>query len=438
MSAHRDRRNTATQNVSRRRVLGAVAGAAGLAIVPTLVPSRVLGENAPSKRIALGFIGVGGHGHGYNLKSFLVQDDCRAVAVCDVFGSRRKQARETVDAHNKDTACREYADFRELLAQQDIDAVCISTPDHWHVPVSMMALEAGKDVMCEKPTLTIAEGRALVDLVAKRKAVYQVGLEDRSVIQYHKMAELCRNGALGTLKTIHVKLPAGTAYPKEDPVPVPPDLNWEMWLGPAPFHPFTPNRTAWMHWRQVRDYSGGMLTDWGAHLIDTALVANSCELSGPVEVEGQGEIPQNSLATTHVNFKLHYRFANGVDMHVESGGVAIRFEGTDGWVANNGWRGPLEGTSKDLLRTKFPAETNKIWPLPPSEHRNFLDCVKSRQPTTYTAEHCQRLSTSLHIGNIAMELGRKLRWDPQAEKFVDDEAANKLLTRPAREDWKKA
>ena len=160
--------------------------------------------------------------------------------------------------------CRMYADFRELLAAKDIDAVCISTPDHWHVPIAMAALEAGKDVMCEKPTLTIAEGRALADLVAKKKAVYQVGLEDRSVIQYHKLAEWVRNGAIGELKKITVGLPSGTPYPKEEPAPVPADLNYKMWLGPAPFHPFTPNRTGPMHWRQIRDYSGGMLTDWGA------------------------------------------------------------------------------------------------------------------------------------------------------------------------------
>ena len=185
-----------------------------------------------------------------------------------------------------------------------------------------------------------------------------------------------------------------------------------------------------MHWRQVRDYSGGLLTDWGSHLMDTAQVANFAEQSGPVEVEGIGEIPTNSMATTFVNFKLHYRYANGVEMFVESGGVAIRFDGTDGWIGNNGWRGRLEGTSNELLRRKYPREGNKIWPMPPNEQRNFLDCVKSRQPTTYTAEADQRLSTTMHIGNIAMQLGRKLKWDPKSESFPGDEAANALRSRP--------
>jgi len=424
-------------SITRRRMLGRMAGIVGAGMAPMVVPSRIFGAGAPSNQITLGFIGVGGHGHSYNLRSFLVLEDARAVAVCDVFASRRKAAKETVDKHYGDHACRQYADFRELLAQKDIDAVCISTPDHWHVPISLSALEAGKDVMCEKPTLTIAEGRTLVDTVARHKAVFQIGLEDRSVIYYHKMAELARNGALGTLKTIYVKLPAGTAYPKEDPAPVPDDLDWDMWLGPAPFSPYTPNRTGAMQWRQVRDYSGGMLTDWGAHLVDTAQVANFADLGGPTEVEGEGVIPENSMATTHVKFNLRYRYANGVLMQVESGGVAIRFEGTDGWVGNNGWRGPLEGSSQDLLRQKFPAETNKMWPMPPSEHRNFLDCVKSRQPTTYTAEAAHRLSTALHVGNIALELGRKVTWDPQSESFPGDEAANALRSRVAREDWKK-
>ena len=215
------------------------------------------------------------------------------------------------------------------------------------------------------------------------------------------------------MKTIHVKLPAGSAFPIEKPAPVPPDLDWEMWLGPAPFHPFTPTRTEAMHWRQVRDYSGGLLTDWGSHIIDTAQVANFAEQSGPVEVEGTGEIPSNSMATNFVKFNLHYRYANGVEMFVDSGGVAIRFDGTDGWIGNNGWRGPLDGTSKDLLRKKYPREGNKIWPMPPNEQRNFLDCVKSREPTTYTAEADQRLSTTMHVGNIAMRSGPQVEVGPQ-------------------------
>jgi predicted dehydrogenase len=412
-----------------------MAGAVGLATAPLVLPARVFGDTAPSKHVALGFVGLGNEGYGHNLMAMLYENDARAVAVCDVMASRRARARETVDQHYSGTGCKEIADFRDLIARKDIDAVVISTPDHWHVPIALMALAAGKDVFCEKPTFTIAEGRKLVEAVDRHKAVFQTGIEDRSLIYYYRMAELVRNGAIGRLRTIRVKLPSGAAYPVEKPAPVPADLNWDLWLGPAPFHPFTPTRTEAMHWRQVRDYSGGMLTDWGSHLVDTAQVANFAEQSGPVEVEGVGEIPANSMATAFVNFKLHYRYANGVELFIESGGVAIRFDGTDGWVGNNGWCGPLEGTSQELLRRKYPRPGNKLWPKPPTEHRNFLDCVKSRRPTTYTAEADQRLSTVMHIGNIAMQLGRKLKWDPESESFPGDPAANALRSRPARDDW---
>jgi len=421
--------------ISRRRAIARMAGIAATAAAPLVLPARLFGQNAPSKQITLGFVGLGNEGYGHNLKAFLVEDDARAVAVCDVMASRRTRARETVDQQYSATGCKEIADFRELIGRKDIDAVVISTPDHWHVPIALLALEQGKDVFCEKPTLTIAEGRKLVESVARHKAVFQVGIEDRSVIYYYRMAELVRNGAIGQLKTIHVKLPAGSAFPIEKPAPVPAELNWNMWLGPAPFHPFTPTRTEAMHWRQVRDYSGGLLTDWGSHLLDTAQVANFAEASGPVEVEGTGEIPANSMATTFVTFKLHYRYANGVEMFVDSGGVALRFDGSDGWIGNNGWLGRLEGTSTELLRRKYPRAGNKIWPMPPNEQRNFLNCVKTRQPTTYTAEAGQRLSTAMHVGNIAMQLGRKLKWDPESEAFPGDEAANALRSRPARDDW---
>ncbi len=341
--------------ISRRRAIGRMAGAAGLAAAPLVLPARVFGATAPSKQITLGFVGLGNEGYGHNLMAFLVESDARAIAVCDVMAGRRTRARQRVDQQYSGTGCKEIPDFRDLIARKDIDAVVISTPDHWHVPISLMALEAGKDVFCEKPTLTIAEGRTLVQSVDRHKAVFQVGIEDRSVIYYYRMEELIRNGAIGQLKTIHVKLPAGSAFPVEQPAPVPADLNWDLWLGPAPFHPFTPTRTEAMHWRQVRDYSGGLLTDWGSHLMDTAQVANCAESSGPVEVEGTGEIPKNSMATTFITFKIHYRYANGVEMFVESGGVGIRFDGTDGWIGNNGWLGRLEGTSTESAAAEVSA-----------------------------------------------------------------------------------
>jgi len=436
MAAERDYRS----RPSRRTLLKGALGAGTAAIAaPMIVAPQVLGLDgpAPSARINLGMIGLGVHGHGYNMMSFLQLEDCRVAAVCDVFADRRKLSREAVDKKYRATGCREYADFRELLAAKDIDAVCISTPDFWHTPMSMMALEAGKDVMCEKPTLTIAEGRPLVDLVATKKAVFAVGLEDRSVIQYYKMAEWVRNGAIGKLQTIRVGLQPGTAFKKEDPAPVPPGLNWEMWQGPAPEHPYSPTRTDPQPWRNIRDYAGGKFADWGAHLLDTANVANFAELTGPVEAEGTGEVPKDSMSTMPITFKVRYKYANGVEMHVESGEPSIRFEGSGGWVGNMKWRGRLEASKEEILRIKYPPENTKIWPMPPSEHRNFIDCVKARRlDPTYNVEQGHRLSTTMHIGNIAIWLGRKVIWDPKSEAFVGDEAANALRSRPSREDWK--
>lgn len=422
---------TESPPVSRRRFIRAAA----MGAAPLILPSPLFGSQAPSNRITLGFIGVGHHGLGYNLKSFLPEEDCRAVAVCDCFASRRRSAKEVIDAHYTTKDCREFADFRDLLAQDNIDAVVISTPDHWHVPLSLLALAAGKDVFCEKPTLTIAQGRQLADEVAKRGAVFQTGLEDRSIIHYHKLAGAVRNGAIGKLKTIGVGLPfkKDHVFPAEDQAPVPDDLNYNMWLGEAPDAPYSPARTHKDCWRQIRDYAGGTLTDWGAHIMDTAQVGNFAENSGPVEVEGTGKIPPNALNSMPLEFSLKYTYANGVVMMVNTGPVFIRFEGTDGWAQVMGWRGALDAHDRGIFKIEY--EDNKIWPLPPGEHRNFLDCVKSRKPATYTAEALHRLSTAMHIGNIAMELGRKLKWDPETESFGDAEA-DALRSRPAREDWK--
>lgn len=418
-----------SQPVSRRTALRRSLIALGSA---PFIRSLGAGAEAPANRIHLACIGVGTHGLGVNLRSFLHEDAARVVAVCDAFRSRADAAKTEVDAAYGTKDCRVAQDFRELLARADVDAVVISTPDHWHVPMSLLALAAGKHVFCEKPTLTIASGRQLVEAVRKTDRVYQVGLEDRSLQHYHRLAELVRNGAIGELKSIHVKLPAGHVQPKEVDCPPPADLDWNLWTGPAPLSPYSSSRTNPEVWRQIRDYSGGKLADWGAHLIDTAQVANGAESSGPVEVEGSGEKPVDALTTQFVKYRITYRYANDVRLEVESGGIAIRFEGTAGWIGNNGWQGGLEASDPELLKPKYPPETSKLWPRPPREHRNFLDCIRSGAPTTYTAEAGQRLSTVMHIGNIAMELGRKLAWDPATETFPGDEAANALRARPER------
>lgn len=390
---------------------------------------------APSETISLGFIGVGDHGHGANLKTFLKYDDCRAVAACDVFRSRTERAVNTINETYDTKDCKGYADFRELLARDDIDAVVISTPDHWHVPLSLAAIAAGKDVFCEKPTLTIAEGRELVDAVKKHDAVFQTGLEDRSVTPYYKLAEAVRNGAIGELKHIEAVLPLHKKQYVETQQNPPEGLDWNMWLGPAPMADYSPQRVHTRGWRMIRDYSGGILTDWGSHIVDTAQVGAFAEHSGPVTIEGTGSIPEGTMNTAMQHFDLTYTYASGVTMRVKSGGVKLRFEGSEGWCGNNGWRGGLTAHDRKIFRIKH--KESKIWKQPKNEQRDFLDSVKSRKPTTYMPEDLHRLCSTLHLGNIAMELGRKLEWNPETEAFVDDAEADKLRSRTAR-DWAKA
>ncbi len=407
--------------------------AAGLA--PQFLRTPLWGASAPSKQLTMGFIGVGTHGREVNLKSFLQHEDCRVVAVCDVFADRREQARKLVDDHYGTSGCAMIADFRELIARRDIDVVVITTPDHWHTPMAIRALEAGKKVFCEKPTLTIAEGRLLVDTVKRTGGFFATALEDRSVIHYHKIAEVVRNGAIGKLKHIEVGLPISRAFPKQAPAPVPEGLDFKLWLGPAPAREYVPTLTDPSTWRQIRDFSGGTLTDWGAHLIDTANVANFAEDTGPVEAEGEGVIPPDSLNTVPLSYNLRYTYANGVTMTVKSDVPSIRCEGTEGWVGNRGWRGQLQASDLNLYRREYDPATNKLWPRWENEHRDFLDAVRDNRPPMYTAEALHRLSTSMHIGAIAMELGRKVRWDPATESFPGDTAANALRSREASASW---
>ncbi len=404
-------------------------------VAPLVLPSRLFGAEAPSKQITLGFIGLGVHGYGVNLLAFLQEEGCRALAVCDVFPDRREKARAAVDKQYGTAGCAMIADFRDLLARPDIDAVVISTPDHWHVKMALMAMAAGKKyVFCEKPTLTIAEGRELTAEVKRRGVVFATGLEDRSVIHYYKMAEVVRNGGIGRLRHIQVGLPIKPIFPREDPVPVPKGLDFELWLGPAPLRPYSPKLTDAQTWRQIRDFSGGSLTDWGAHLMDTAQVANFAENSGPVAVNGRGEIPPDAMNTVPRTYEINYTYANGVTMQVTASEPSIRFEGDAGWVGNKGWQGQLKASDLELFRHVYDPATSKIWPRPPAEHRNFLDAIRTGKPPTYTAEGLHRLSTAMHIGAIAMELGRPLRWDPEAESF-DDPAANALCRRSRRQPW---
>ena len=423
------------QDPTRRQFLRA---AAGVALFPTIIPAPALGRDgavAPSNRITVGMIGVGSHGTAVNLKGFLAQPDARVIVTCDVDRTRAEEGRQLVNRHYGNTDCATCQDFREVLARPDIDAVAISTPDHWHVPISLAAIRVGKDVLCEKPTLTIAQGRTLTDAVRRYGRVFQTATEDRSVGVYHRMAELVRNGRIGKLQTIRVMLPGDPDRRSNPaPMPVPPELDYDLWLGPAPWAPYTKDRVHY-NFRWIRDYSGGILADWGMHMFDTAQWANATDRGGPIRVNALGRFYDDPLYDTLRDFHIEYTYANGVTMIAESGGTSLRFEGTDGWVGNAGWRQPLEASSEKILRSVIGPEEIHLFTCPAGEHRNFLDCVKTRRGPYFPVEIGHRVATVCHIGNISALLGRPLRWDPARECFPDDPEANRHIARATRAPW---
>jgi len=429
--------------IERRAFLKKAASLAATSIaLPYYVQSSAIGKDAaiaPSNRITVAMIGVGGHGLGVNLRGFLAQPDAHVLVVCDVDPKRRQRAQDEVNQkyHNQD--CSACSDFREILDRDDIDAVMISTPDHWHVPIAVAAARAGKDICCEKPTLTIHQGRILADTIKRYNRVFQMSTEDRSVFVYHRMAELVRNGRIGKLHTIHVGLPAGWnvhgAHGKiRKPQPVPQGFDYDMWLGPAQYAPYTPGRCHW-NFRWILDYSGGQLTDWGAHIVDTAQWANNTERTGPLQIDGHGIFPEDSLYNTATEYHIKYKYANGVTMFIDSGPVSLNFEGTEGWLGNLGWRGNLQASSPAILNSIIKPDEIHLYTEPAGEHRNFLNCVKSRRDPYFPAEIGHRCCTVLHLGNISMLLGRKLKWDPEKERFPHDPEANRMLSRTMRSGW---
>ena len=425
--------------IGRRLFLkrAAVAAGAGITLPYVVRPSALgnAGTVAASERITLGMIGTGSHGRDMNLKTFLTFDDAHVVAVCDVVREQREIAREMVNTRYGNKDCAVYGDFREVLARADIDAVMISTPDHWHAPISIAAARAGKDVECEKPTLTVEQGRQLVETMKRYNRVFQWSTEDRAVDVYHRMCELVRNGRIGKVHTIKVELPAGPDRPgNPQPMPVPDGFDYDMWLGPAPWVPYTEDRCLY-NFRWILDYSGGELTDWGAHLLDGAQWGNDTEHTGPVEVEGKGVFWNEGLYNTAKEFHIEYTYADGVKLFVDSGTPSLRFEGSEGWIGNRGWRAPLQAEPASILNSVIGPDEVHLFTCPQGEQRNFLDCVKSRQECYFPPEIGQRCFTIAHIGNIAMMLGKRLKWDPARERFVGDNEANRMLGRAMRSPW---
>ncbi len=430
-----------TCTTSRRGFLKA----AGMVAFPLILPVRSEAAVAPSNRITLGFIGTGDHGVNMNLKSFLQNPDAQAVIVCDVDRDRMLGAQELVNQQYAQQqlsgmykGCDATQDWREVIARTDVDAVVVSTPDHWHVLPSIAAARAGKDVFCEKPlTLTVYEGRVLSDTMRQYGRVFQTASENRSKGNFLRAAELVRNGRIGKLHTIYTQLPVDpTARSMQNKPftvePVPEGFDYEMWQGPAPDAPYTKGRCHY-HFRWIFDYSGGSLTDWGAHINDIAQWANNTEYAGPIRVEGEGIFPNEGLYNTAIAWKLTYQYANGVTLICTDGSPKIRMEGSEGWIECT-WD-TIEASSREILHSEIGPGEIHLRTCPEHEQRDFLNCVKSRAATYAPAEIGHRTVTISHIGNIAMKLGRKLRWDPETERFEKDDTANRMLSRTMREPW---
>ena len=431
---------------TRRQALGALGVAGVISTFPTIVPSTVFGKNAPSNRITIGMIGMGRQARMINLKTLLNMDDVQVVAVCDVDRWRLDNAKQDVDGFYGNRDCKVHADWREVIARDDIDAIMNSTPDHWHVPISLAAVRHGKHVSCEKPlTLSIAEGRLLADAVSKHEVTFRTDSECRSNGYMHKTAQLVRNGYLGTIRRIEVGVPAGdVAGGKADPVPVPEELNYDMWLGPAPDKPYAVDR---VHppksygrpgWMRCRDTCEGMITNWGTHVLDVAQQVNDSERSGPVEIEGTGRYPPagSGLWNVLIDLKAHYLYPNGVvmDYHIDKAGAYLRVEGEEGWIQANWHRkGGFQASDRNILRTKFKDSDLR---LPQREDKqDFIYGIKNNTPTMADAEVGHRTCSLAQLAHIAIQLNRKLHWDPAKEQFIGNDQANKMLTKSYRNPW---
>lgn len=446
-------------NLTRRGVL-----AAGITF-PTIVPATVLGQNAPSNRINIGVIGVGRIARGHDMAETFKYDHAQILAVCDVDSKRLALGKQLVDeTYSKKygrpwDSARTYGDYHELLAAKDLDAVIIATPDHQHAILAVHAVKAGKDVYLQKPaSLTIAEGRTMADAVAATGRILQIGSQQRSDKpwpQFRRACELVRNGRIGQLKHVEVGLPGDPSGPDAPRQPIPANLNYDAWLGSTPeayyaemrVHPQDSfDRPGWLRCEQ---FGAGMITGWGAHHVDTAHWGMDMEHSGPVEVWGSAEFPKSGLWNVHGKFLTHARYANGVTMDI-SGDFpnGVKFIGTEGWifVARDA---PVTSSDPSFGQKPTPslaASDPKILDsvIGPNEihlrrseeqHGDWLDSIRTRKAPSATAEVGHRSCSTCLLHHAAMKTGRRLKWDPKAERFIGDDEANKMISRPQRKPY---
>jgi len=429
--------------VSRRRFL-ATAGAA--IIIPAFVPSSALGfgrKSAPSKRINVGVVGCGTQGNG-NTQGFLHNEDCQVVAACDVDKNRLAEMIKKINGHYNNQDCKGYTDYRELMKRRDIDAVMLAVPDHWHALVAVEAATRRKDIYGEKPLArTIAEQQAIVKAVKKYGRIWQTGSWQRSGTSFHKAAEIVRNGYIGKITRVEVGLPSGPINPQNQRKVLgatPPDeLDYNRWIGPSMMMPYVSDRVH-HNWRWNYNTGGGQLLDWIGHHCDIAHWGMDCDNSGPLEVEAEGDFPPADYCwNVCTKFRIEAKYPNDISMTIAGGHEDIK-HGTK-WIGTEGWvwvdRGGFEASNPDWRAYKdLPEEMRKVKLYKSRNHiGNFVDCIKSRQPTITPVETAHHSTIPGHLGLISMLTGRSLKWDSQKEVIVDDAAASLMLGRPYRDPW---
>jgi myo-inositol 2-dehydrogenase/D-chiro-inositol 1-dehydrogenase len=448
----------------RTFITTSLAGTAGAILVPTIVPSSVFGKNAPSNKINIGQIGCGRIARDHDMRETLPFDSARFVAVCDLDSKRLADAKKYVESfYTRKTGSpgyvdvKMYEDYHELLANPEIDAVIISTPDHWHSQPAMEAALAKKDIYLQKPTsLTIAEGRLLSDVVRKQGVILQVGTQQRASRQFRIAAELVRNGRIGKLHTVKIGLPGDPSGPEAPEMPVPKNLNYNAWLGSTPevyyteirVHPQSDyGRPGWLRCEQ---FGAGMITGWGQHHFDSAAWGMNTELTGPVSVEAVAQFPKSGLWDVHGDFMVKAEYANGITMYT-SGGYpnGIRYEGTEGWIFVS--RGDYVASASDpvskassakaldandpkILTSEIKENEIHLYKID-NQHGNWLDCIKSRKEPISPVEIGHRACTVCLVSHIAMKIPGKLEWDPKTEKFKNNDMANSMLSRPQRNPY---
>lgn len=426
----------------------ATLGAAGTLVIPTVLPCSVFGSSAPSNRINMAVIGCGRQSVTPNIPQLLASKHAQLVGVCDVDAWRLANAVKQVnDEYSKQkgttyNGCKAFDDYRKVMQSKEIDAVMISLPDHWHVPMAIEAARAGKHISLEKPISTcIGHGRKLVEAIKKHKIITRNDSEFRTLPKFSRAVELVRNGRIGKIQRIYVAVPPesnGTALPPQPTMPIPTELNYDMWLGTAWEVPYTEKRIHAIKaygrpgWMRVDSYCNGMISNWGAHLMGIAQWGSNSEYTGPVSIEGSGVFDKglwNSLS----KFDIHYQYANGVELFYKIERPYVRFEGSDGWIEIE-YTDKLTASSQAILDSEIGSNEMQIRNLP-SDKEDFLLAIKANKPTLEPLETAHRTISMCQLGLIAIKIGSKLTWNPETEEIIGDNAATALLNIPIREKY---